>query len=105
MKLCGGNKSETNKYKNGKDVLNLEIAEVELIYFNILNNDYQQDSGVLHTFTLNNFFGQLLDISPKNFIFLKTFNSEFLYIGVWFTDQNSKPLQIEDKININLVIN
>ena len=44
--------------------------------------------------------GQLLDISPKNFIFLRTFNSETSYIEVWFTDQNPKPLQIEDKTNI-----
>ena len=47
---------------------------------------------------------QLLDISPKHVTFLKTFNSEFSYIEVWFTDQNSKPLQIKDKINITLVI-
>ena len=38
-------------------------------------------------------------------MFLKTFNSEILYIEVWFTDQNSKPLEIEDKINMTLVIN
>ena len=44
-------------------------------------------------------------ISPKNFIFLKTFNSEFPYIVVWFTDQNSKPKETEDKINITLVFN
>ena len=50
-------------------------------------------------------FGQLLDISPKKFMFLKTFNSEFSYIEVWFTDQNSKPLEIENKISITLVIN
>ena len=50
-------------------------------------------------------FGQLLDISPKNLIFFKTFNSKFSYIEVWFTDQNSKPLKIEDKINIPLGIN
>ena len=49
-------------------------------------------------------FCQLLDISPNNFIFLKTFNSEFLYIEVWFNDQNSKWLEIEDKINIPLII-
>ena len=42
-------------------------------------------------------FGQLLDMSPTNFVFLKTFNSEFSYIEVWLTDQNSKPLEIEDK--------
>ena len=56
-------------------------------------------------FVPNKLFGQFLDISPKNFIFLKTFNSEFSYIEIWFTDQNSKLLQIEDKINIALVIN
>ena len=36
---------------------------------------------------------------------LKTFDSEFSYIEVWFTDQNSKPLEMEDKTNITLVIN
>ena len=50
-------------------------------------------------------FGQLLDISPQKFIFKKTFDSEFSYFEVWFTDQNSMPLEIEDKIKITLVIN
>ena len=30
-------------------------------------------------------FGELLNISPKNFVFLKTSDSEFSYIEVWFT--------------------
>ena len=38
---------------------------------------------ILSTF---NIFGQLLDISPQNYIFLKTVDSEFVYIEVWFTD-------------------
>ena len=71
----------------------------------MVNNNYQHDLRVLYTFIPNNLFGLLLDISPKTFIFLKTFNSEFSYIEVWFTDQNSKPLEIDDKINITLVIN
>ena len=50
------------------------------------------------------FFGSLLDISPSNHIFLKTFNSEYDEIIVWFTDQNSQPLKIEDRINLTLVI-
>ena len=83
----------------------LEINEVVLVVCNIVNNDYQQDSRVLYTFVLNKSFGQLLDISLKNFTLLKTYNSEFLYIEVWFTDQNSEPLDIEDKINTTLVIN
>ena len=59
----------------------------------------------IYTFVPNKSFGQLLDISPKNFISLKTFDSKFLYLEVWFTDQNSNPLEIENKIKITLVIN
>ena len=56
-------------------------------------------------FVSNKSFAQLLDILSQNCVFLNTFNSEFLFIDVWFTDQNSKPLDIEDNINITLVIN
>ena len=59
----------------------------------------------LYTFVPNKSFVQLLDISSEDFIFLKTFDSEFSYIEVWFTDQNSNPLEWEDKTNITLVIN
>ena len=83
----------------------LEITEVVLIHCNIINNDYQQDSRVLYTFAPNKSFSQLLIITPKSFTFLKTFNSEFSYIEVWFANENYKPLEIEDKINITLVIN
>ena len=83
----------------------LENTEVVLIHCNIVNIDYQQDSGVLYTFVPNKSFDQLLDISPQNFIFSKKFNSEFLYTEVWFTDQNSKPLEIEYKTTITLVTN
>ena len=83
----------------------LEITEVVLVHCNIVNNDYQQDSRVLDTFIPNRLFVQLLDVSPKNLIYLKTFDLEFSYIEVWFTNENSKPLEIEDKINITLVIN
>ena len=105
MKLLGSTKSEITKYENGKNVSRLENTELVLIHCNIVNNDYQQDSRVLYTFVSNKSFDQLLDISPKNFIFLKTFNSEFSYIKVWFTDQNSKLLEIDDKISITLVTN
>ena len=76
----------------------LEVTEVVLVHCNIVNNDDQQDSRVLCTFVPNKSFAQLLDISPKSFIFLKTFNSEFSYTEVWLTDQNFKLLEIEDKI-------
>ena len=59
---------------------------------------------VLYTFIPNKSFSQLLNVSPKNFIFSITFGSEFSYIEVWFTDQDSNPLEIEHKTNITLVI-
>ena len=60
----------------------VEITEVVLVHCNVVNNDYQQDPRVLYKFGPNKSFGQLLDVSPKNFIFLKTFNSEFSYTKV-----------------------
>ena len=81
------------------------LNEVLLIYCNVVNNSYQQNSIVLYKFIPTKSFGQLLDISHKNCIFLKTFDSEFSYIEVWFTDQNSNPLEIVNKIYITLVIN
>ena len=85
------------------NVPHLEITEIVLIYCNIVNNNYQQDLRVLYTFVSNKSFGQLLDISPKIFIFLKSFHSQFSYIEVWFTYQNSKLLEIEGKIKIALI--
>ena len=81
-----------------------EIAEKLLVHCNIVNNYYQQDSRVLYTFVPNKSFGSLLEISPKNEIFLKTFNSEFQAVEVWFTDQNSQPKEIEYRLNLNLAI-
>ena len=77
MKLLGRTKIKITKDENGENVPRLEITEVVLKHCNIVNNDYQQDSRVLYTFVPNRSFDDLLDISPKNIIFLKTFNSEF----------------------------
>ena len=105
MKLLGSTKSKIRKDKNGENVPYLEIIEVVLVHCNIVNNNYQQNSRVLYTFVPNKLFGQLSNVSHRNFIFLKTFHSEFSYIEVWFTNQNSKPLEVEVKMNIRLVIN
>ena len=79
MKFLGSTKSKTNE--NGGNLPHLEIV---LIHCNIIivNNDYQQNSRVLFTIVFNKLFGQLLDISPQNLIFLKTFNAESWYIKV-----------------------
>ena len=73
MKLFGSTKIKITKDKIGENVPRLEITEVVLIHRNIVYNDYQQDSRVLYTFVPNNPFGQLLDISLQNFIFLQTY--------------------------------
>ena len=104
MKLLGSTKNKITKDKNGENVPHLEITEVVLVHCNMVNNDYQQDSRVLYTFVPNKPFCSLLDISPANHIFLKTFNSEYNEIDVWFTNQNRRPLEIEDKINLTMVI-
>ena len=104
MKLLGSAESKIFENKHDGNVPHLEITEVVLVHCNIVNNDYQQDSRVLHTFLPNKPFGSLLEMSPTNHIFLKTFNSEYDEIKVWFTDQNSKPLEIEDRINLTMVI-
>ena len=105
MKLIGSTQSEIAKYENSENVPHLEITKVILAHCNVVNNNSQQNSRVLYTFFPNELFGQLVDILRKHFSFFKTINSEFSYTEVWFTDQISKLLEIEDKINITLVIN
>ena len=75
-----------------------------LVHCNIASNDYQEISRILYKFVPNKSFGSLLEISPTNHIFLKTFNSEYNEIKVWLTDQNSQPLEVEDRINLIMVI-
>ena len=104
MKLLGSTKSKISKDKNGENVPHLEIVILIVIHCNLVINNYQQNSRILHTFVPNKPFGSLLDISPTNHIFLKTFNSEFQEIKIWFTDQTIKPLEVEDKINLTLII-
>ena len=104
MKLLGSIQSKITKDKNGENISHLEIVELVLIHCNLVNNNYQQNSRILYTFVPNKPFGNLLEISPTNHIFLKTFNSEFEEIKVWFTGQSSKPLEVEDKINLTLII-
>ena len=104
MKLLGSTESKITNDKKGENVPHLEIVELVLVHCNIVNNNYQQDSIILYTFVPNKPFGSLLEISPTNHAFLKAFNSEFQEVKIWFTDQTSKPLEVEDKINLTLLI-
>ena len=104
MKLLGSTESKITGEKNGENVPHLKVVEVVLIHCNIVDNSYQQNPRILYTFVPNKRFGSLLEISPPNHVFLKTFNSEFQEIKIWFTDQNINPLEVEDKINIIVII-
>ena len=85
-------------YQNQKSV------EVALVHCISVNNNYQPASKVLFTFVTNKQFGQLIKISSHSLTMLNKTNTEFSFIEVWFTDQNSKPLEIEDNVNMTLII-
>ena len=89
MKLLGSNKSKITKDKNGENVPYLKTTEVVLLHCNTVTDICQEDSWVLYTFIPNKSFDQLLNISSKNVIFLKIFDSESSYIEVSFNDQDS----------------
>ena len=83
MKLIGSTKSMITKDINGENVPRLEITEVVLILCNVVKNSYRQNSRVLYTFVHNKSFGQLLDISPENFMLLKMLIFIYLSIIYW----------------------
>ena len=105
MKLLGSTKDTTDADKNSENVRRLENVEVGLVHCNLVNNSYQQASRVFFTFVPNKQYGQLISISPNSLIFLKTMNTEFSEIEIWFTDQNNNSLEIEDNVDISLIIN
>ena len=86
MKFLGRTETKITREKNGENVPPLEVVELLLIHCNIVDNSYHQNSRILYTFVPTKPFGSLLEISPPNHIFFKTFNSEFYEIKVWFTD-------------------
>ena len=105
MKLLGSTKDTIDADKDSENVPRLENVEVILVHCNLVHNSYQQASRVLFTFVPNKQFGQLISIAPHTLIFLKTMNTEFSEIEIWFTDQNNNSLEIEDNVNISLIIN
>ena len=104
MKLLGSTKNVVDKDKNSENVPKLESVEVVLVHCNLVKNDYQHASKVLFSFVPNKKFGQLLNISPHVFTMMNTINTEFSSVEVWFTDQSSKALEIEDNVNLTLII-
>ena len=82
----------------------LESVEVVLVHCNLVKNDYQHPSKVLLSFVPLKQFGQLINILPHFLMMINTVNTQFSSVEVWFTDQFSKSLEIEDNVNLTLII-
>ena len=104
MKLLGSTKKVVDKDKNEENVPKIGSVEVAFVHCNLVKNHYQHTSKVLFTFVPNKKFSQLINISPHAFTMMNTVNTEFSYVEVWFTDQASRALKIEDNVNLTLII-
>ena len=104
-KLLESTKKDVDSNKNWEIIPKLESVEsVVLLHCNLVKNDYQHSSKVLFSFVPNKQFGQLINISPNSLTMMNTVNTEFSFVEVWFTDQASKALEIEDNVNLTLII-
>ena len=104
MKLLGSTKKDVDSDKNSENIPKLESVEVVLIHCNLVKNDYQHSSKALFSFVPNKQFGQLINILPNTLTMMNTIKTEFSFVEVWFTDQISKALEIEDNVNLTLII-
>ena len=104
IKLLGSSTDTIDGDKNSELVPKLESVDLVLVHCNLVNNSYQQVSKVLFRFVPNKKYGQLITVSPHLLIMLKMVNTEFSFIEILFTDQDNRPLEIEDSVNISLII-
>ena len=104
ISISGNDEIIREHKKDVEDVSKLESVEVVLVHCNLVNNNYLKTSKVLFTFVPNKQFEQLINIAPHSLTMLGTTNTEFSFTEVWFTDQNSEPLEIEDNVNWTLII-
>ena len=104
MNLLGSTKKFVDQDKNGDNVPKLESVEVVLMHCNLVKNDYQLTSKVLFSFVPDKQFGQVRNIAPHSLTMMNTVNTEFSFVEVWFTDQFSKALEVEDNVNLILTI-
>ena len=104
MRLLGSTKKNVDSDKNSENVPKLESVEVVLVHCNLVKNDYQHSSKVLFSFVPNKKFEQLINISPNTLTIMNTVNTEFIFVEVWFTNQASKALEIDDNVNSTLII-
>ena len=103
--MFGSTEKLIDKIKNGEKVPNLEVVEVVLVQCKLVDNQYQQKSEILYTFIPNKFCAYLLYVEPSNLVSLKTYYTAFDEIIITSTDQNGRPLEIEDNVDLGLLIN
>ena len=104
MTLLGSTKKDADSDKNSENVPKLESGEVVLVHCYLVKNYYQHSSKVLFSFVPNKQFGQLINISLNTLTMRNTVNTEFSFVEVWFINQASKVLEIEDNVNLTLII-
>ena len=104
IKLLGSAKKMVDKNKNSENVPKLESVDIVLVHCNLVKNDYQHSSKVLFSFVPDKEFRKLINMHPNTLTMMNTVNIEFSLIEVWFTDQSSKALEIEDNVNLTLII-
>ena len=82
IKLFGSTKKIIDKTKkNGEKVLSLEVVAVGLVQCNLVDNQHQQKSEVLYTFTPNKPYAYLLNVEPSNLVFFKTYNKSLMKLS------------------------
>ena len=104
MPLLKSSKKVIDKNKNEELVPRLETVEVVLEHCKLVNNSYRQAFKVLFTFVPNKKLGQFITIVPHSPTMLKTTNAKLSCIEIWLTDQNNRPFEIEDNVNITFII-
>ena len=100
MKFFGSTEKLIDKTKNRENVQSLDVVEVFLVKCNLVDNQQQQTYEVLYTFTTNKSYSYLLNVKPRNLVFLKTYNTDFDENIITFTDQNSRLLEINRNANL-----
>ena len=104
MELLGSSKELIDKDKTGELIPKIENVNLVLVQCNLEDNAYQTQSKVLYNFVPVKPYGSLLNIEPKNNLFLRAYGEQFYNIHIWFTDQDDNPLAVEDSISLTLMI-
>ena len=96
VKLFPNKKKLIDETKKGENVPSIEIVEIVLVQYYLVDNQYQQKSEVLYTFTPNKSYAYLLNAEPSHLVFLKSYNREFDENIITFANQNDRSLEIKD---------